>query len=163
MDHLLSEVQKLFGLGSVPSANCLVKWDGFDPLEKESAVRFYSGKTWSDVLRHYQRGGTHELEAWAVLSEPSLSYYGRAQLEYLFETVDSACPDADFISQFFHQLYQLAYMHQGSPFTLMQTDLLARIAKALPIVAADRDLDCLIDDYVVHNIDLYLQELSRSR
>lgn len=161
MDELLSEVRRLFGLGPVPSEDALVKWDGFDQLDKETAVRFYSGKTWQDVLLHYQGGGTRELEEWSVLAEPALSYYGRAQLEYMFETANIAYPDDDFVSQLFHQLYQLVYMHKRSPFTPTQTDLLVRIAKALPVVASERGVETLVDDYVVHNINLYLKELAR--
>ena len=161
MDQLLGEVRSLFGSGRVPRAEDLVKWDGLDQLEKQSAVRFYSGKSWEDVLLHLKRGGTHELEEWSVLHEPSLSYYGRAHLEYLFDTASSSNPDDDFVSQLFHQLYQLAYMHKGSPFTPPQTDLLVRIAKAIPDVAVERGVDSLIDDYVLHNIDLYFEELAR--
>lgn len=161
MDQLLSEVRRLFGSGRVPSTDALVKWDGFDQFEKECAVRFYSGKTWEDVLLHHRSGGTHELEEWSVLHEPSLSYYGRAHLEYLFNTAGSSTPDDDFVSQLFHQLYQLVYMHKGSPFTPTQTDLLVRIAKAIPVVAIERGVESLIDDYVLHNIKLYLEELAR--
>ncbi|MFG6447632.1 hypothetical protein ACG0Z6_05175 [Roseateles sp. BYS180W] len=162
MDHLLNEVRSLFGAGAMPSANALVNWDGFDQWDKEYAVKFYSGKTWKDVLAHNNKGGTaHKLEEWSVLCEPSLSYYGRAHLEYLFETADSVTPDDEFVSQFFHQLYQLVYMHKGSPFTASQTDLLVRIAKTLPLVAVERGVESLADDYVVHNIELYLEELTR--
>ena len=160
MDQLLVEVRRLFGSGSAPSTDTLVIWDGFDQLEKESAIRFYAGKTWADVLRHHRGGGSHELEEWSVLHEPSLSYYGRAQLEYLFETVNSVNPDDHFVSQLFHQLYQLVYMHKGSPFTAAQTSLLVSTARTLPIYAIERDIESLIDDYVVHNIELYLKELA---
>jgi hypothetical protein len=161
MDHLLNEVRTLFGSGAAPSANALVKWDGFDQLEKEYAVRFYSGKTWEDVLFHHKSGGANNLEEWSVLHEPSLSYYGRAHLEYLFETSDSVNPDDEFVSQLFHQLYQLTYMYKGSPFTVTQTALLVRIAKTLPIVAVEQGIESLADEYVVHNIELYLEELAR--
>ncbi len=160
MDHLLTEVRSLFGSGHLPNADTLVKWDGFDQLEKGTAVRFYSGKTWEDILLHHQRGGTRELEAWSVLREPSLSYYGRAHLEYVFGTVDSANPDDGFVSNLFHQLYQLVYMHKGSPFTPAKTDLLVRIAKAIPMAAVERGVECLVDDYVMHNIELFLEELA---
>lgn len=105
MKHLLSELRRLFGSGPMPDASALVRWDGFDQLEKKA--------------------------------------------------------DDDFVSQLFHQLYRLIFMHKGSPFTAAQTSLLASIARDLPIYAVERDVDCLIDDYVVHNIERYLQERAR--
>jgi hypothetical protein len=32
--------------------NQVVDWNGYDQLEKESAVEFYKGKTWQQVLKH---------------------------------------------------------------------------------------------------------------
>lgn len=161
MDKLLSEVRMLFGSGPAPSATTLVVWNGFDQLEKACAVRFYSGKTWEDVLAENRMGAAHKLEEWSMLNASSLAYYGRAHLEYLFETVEGIDPDDEFVSQLFHQLYQLVYMHNGSPFTDTQTDVLMRIAQTLPIIAAERGKESLIDEYVVYNIELYLRELER--
>ena len=56
--------------------------DGFDQLEKEDAVRFFSGKDWPDVLTYLRElkdepvfAGAYFLEEWSVLSPPALAYY----------------------------------------------------------------------------------------
>lgn len=55
MESLHAEIMTGFGQGERPHEGELVVWDGFDHPEKESAVRFYSGKTWPDVLGHLRR------------------------------------------------------------------------------------------------------------
>jgi hypothetical protein len=109
--------------------------DGFDELEKADAVRFYAGKTWSDVLAHLRSlraeplfRAAYFLEEWSVLAAPALSYYARAHLEYLWETLVDERPDEEFVFHLLGQLYQVFYMHKGSPFSPAQTDLLRRAA-----------------------------------
>ncbi|MES2890125.1 MAG: hypothetical protein V4739_19170 [Pseudomonadota bacterium] len=159
MQQLLNEVRTLFGSGPVPGAEALVDWDGFDLLDKETAVRFFAGKSWEAVLEHDRGHGPCELEAWSVLRAPLLSYYGRAHLEYLFETTASDSPDDGFVSQLFHQLYQQVHRHKKSPFTAAQTSVLVRIALQLPVQSTAQGMDCLTDDFVVSQIQGYLQAL----
>jgi hypothetical protein len=52
MDALRAEIATLFGHSEPPRPGELVRRDGFDEIEKDSAVRFYSGRTWPDVLAH---------------------------------------------------------------------------------------------------------------
>lgn len=143
MDSLHRETMTGFGQGDRPHEGELVLWDGFDQLEKEDAVRFYSGKTWPDVLAHL-RGLKNEpvfraayfLEEWSVLSVPALAYYARAHLEFLWETLGQAQPDEEFIFHLLEQLYQVVYMHKGSPFNPAQTDLLRRVVQRIAEKAA---------------------------
>jgi hypothetical protein len=114
--------------------NQVVDWNGYDQLEKESAVEFYKGKTWQQVLKHLESleeepifKAAYYLEEWSVLNSKALEYYLRAHLEYLFSTLEKAEPDEEFIFYFFGQLYQVVYMHKGSPFTKEQTVLIKQI------------------------------------
>lgn len=163
MEHLLSEVRRLFGVGPIPDENGLVRWDGLNQFEKESAVRFYFGMTWMDVLQHLQDGGAHALEEWSVLDEMALQYYGRAYFEFLFKTAYCPVPDEDFVSQLFHQLYQLVYMNNGSPFSADQTTVIVNIANVMPVFAVEHGVLSLQNEYITRNITLYLNELRRYR
>lgn len=143
MESLHAQITTLFGQGERPHENELVLWDGFDQFEKEDAVRFYAGKTWPEVLAHL-RGlkdawvfrAAYYLEEWSVLSPSAMAYHTRAHLEFLCETLASGHPDEEFVVRLLGQLYQVAYMHKGSPFNVAQTDLLRRIAEQIGEKAA---------------------------
>ena len=142
-DPVDREGMTAFGQGERPDEGELVLWDGFEVLDKEAAVRFFSGKTWTDVLAHL-RGlkdepvfkGAYFHEEWSVLSPRALAYYARAYLEFLRETLGSARPDEEFVFYFLGALYQILYMHKASPFTPMQTDFVRRIVEWLGEKAA---------------------------
>ena len=133
MQHLRTELEKQFGQATAPPReHDLISWDGFDELEKQSARIFYLGKSWADVLEHLRAPATHHyLEEWSVLSKPALPYYLRAHLEYLFEMLANPQPDGEYIYFFLGQLYQVIYMHKGSPFSAGQTHFLEEVARAL--------------------------------
>jgi len=144
MNLLSLDIAANFGEGCQPRSSALVLSDGFDQLDKHSAVQFYGGKTWSDVLEHLRSlgdepvfGAAYYLEEWSVLSKEALPYYLRAHLEFMIETLSSPQPDEDFLSLFFHQLYQVIFMHKGSPFNTVQTVLLQRIASSVAENAND--------------------------
>ena len=79
------------------------------------------------------------LEEWAVLEKNALSYYIRAHLEFLFEQLNSKSPDETFVWFFVHQLYQVAYMYKGSPFSQEQTIYLKNVVEAVARDSSDRE------------------------
>src|SRR6185436_17278203 len=107
------EIASSFGCGDPPRVHELVRWDGFDQLDKEDAVAFYSGKTWDDVLSHLRglrnkvASADYQLEEWSVLSREALPYYLRAHLEYLLETLAEPECDEEFVDYLFFQLRQV--------------------------------------------------------
>lgn len=138
LESLREVIASNFGLGNPPGAERVVLWDGFDQLEKERAVAFYSDKAWPDVLSHLNAlrnnptaGADYQLEEGSVLSREALPYYLRAHLEYLIQTVAESECDEGFVCCLFSQLYQVIYMHKGSPFSPVQTQLLERIAQTV--------------------------------
>jgi hypothetical protein len=152
----------LFGLGPLPNGRDLVAWDGMDQFEKESSVKFYAGKSWEEVLEHLARPGQgdYELEEWTVLREPALSYYARAHLEHLLATISTDDPDEFYVSQFFHQLYQLLYMHGRSPFLPEQTLALAALAREAQNWGG-KDVEApLQGEFVQSNVRLFLRQLN---
>lgn len=146
MESLYPEVKTAFGEGETPDEDHLVSSDGFDVLEKEDAVRFFGGKSWEGVLAHL-RGlkdepvfrGAYFHEEWSVLSSPALAYYARAYLEFLRETLATEQPDEEFVFYFLGALYQVFYMHKGSPFSPIQTNLLRRLVEHIGEKAAAGD------------------------
>ena len=134
MSTLLNEIRSNFGLNSsVETNDHIVVWDGYDELEKKSAVNFFSRKSWKEIYNHLYvlngNGGAYYLEEWSVLSFPALSHYGRAYLEFMIETLNSEKPDEEFVIFFIGQLYQVIYMHKGSPFSLVQTEIIKELVQ----------------------------------
>jgi hypothetical protein len=154
MDPVDREVMTAFGQGERPHEGELVVWDGFDVLDKEGAVRFFSGKSWADVLAHLRGlkdepvfGGAYFHEEWSVLNPQALAYYARAYLEFLRETVGTAQENEEFVSYFLGALYQVFYRHKGSPFSPTQTNLLRRIVERIREKAAALEaFDYFVDD-----------------
>jgi hypothetical protein len=145
MESLRLEIAAHFGEGGQPDSDGVVLWDGFDQLEKERAAQFYTGKTWSDVLEYLHglkdeaaSGAAYYLEEWSVLSPKALPYYLRAYLELLLEALSSPQPDEEFVFFFLGELYQVIYMHKGSPFNPTQTLLLQKIAQSVAENANDQ-------------------------
>jgi hypothetical protein len=155
-----------FGQGPRPDERELVVRDGFDELEKESAVRFYAGKTWSDVLAHLRAlkdeplfRAAYFLEEWSVLSPPALAYYARAHLEFLSETLATDRPDEEFVFHLLGQLYQVFYIHKGSPFTHAQTDLLRRVVQRIAEEATKPGLFEYFGDDIIESAKRVLTEM----
>ena len=155
-----------FGHGGRPHEGDLVLLNGFDELEKEGAVSFYSGKTWQDVLAHLRRlkdepvfGAAYFLEEWSVLSPPALAYYARAHLEFLWETLAEERPREEFVFYLLGQLHQVVYMHKGSPFTASQTNLLRRVVQFIAERAAEPGLFEEFRDSIKDSADRVLTEL----
>ena len=162
MDMLYPEIVTAFGQGERPDERELVVWDGFDVLDKEDAVRFFSGKTWADVLAHLRElrdepvfAGRYFHEEWSVLSPPALAYYARAYLEFLRETLASAEQNEEFVFYFLGALYQVFYMHKGSPFSPIQTNLLRRVVEQIRETAAALEAF----DYFVDDIELQAEKV----
>lgn len=166
MDSILDNMRKNFGLGAVPYASEIIIWDGYDQLDKRSAALFYSGKSWFDVLTHLRNlkyelvfGAAYYLEDWQFLSHIALPYYARAHLEFLFETLEDEEPDDDFVFQLFSAWYQVIYIHKGSPFSLIQTELLRRVGHDI-IKITKRD-GVFEDSYIEANARKFLAELEK--
>jgi hypothetical protein len=130
MDGLVAQVRSNFG-GSNCIANKekLVDWDGYDELEKKGAVEFFENKNWESVLTHLREGNSYYLEEWSVLNVDCLSYYARAYFEYLLETLERDNPDEEFVFFLFCELYQVVYMHKGSPFNETQTEAINKLVQ----------------------------------
>ncbi len=87
MIKLQKEIKSTFGAKHTPNTSQLVTVDGFDDLEKEGAVKFFSGKSLGDVLEHLQSrkadmiaGADYQLEEWSVLKPSARYYYLQAYL-----------------------------------------------------------------------------------
>ena len=140
IESLRREIASSFGRGDPPRVHELVRWDGFDQLDKEDAVAFYSGKTWEDVLAHLRgiASADYQLEEWSVLSREALPYYLRAHLEYLVETLAEPECDEEFVHYLFFELRQVVSDDDGSPFDPVQTRVLELVAQEVAAVMADR-------------------------
>jgi hypothetical protein len=166
LESLRAEVKTYFQYRAKPRKEELVVWDGFDELDKPSAVDFYNGKSWEDVLHYLQDPtvGNFYLEEWAVLGPQALAYYLRAYWEFLIETLSSQeGPDEGYVSELFHWLYQMIYMHKGSPLNPEQTAAIVKIAEHVTVEIQDYQRFPEIGEHISRNIDMFLQELIKYR
>lgn len=162
-----NQIAELFGNRN-PN-NQVVDWNGYDQLDKESAVEFYKGKSWQKVLKHLEGleeepvfKADYHLEGWSVLNSIALEYYLRAHLEYLFITLDKAEPDEEFIFYFFSELYQVVYIHKGSPFTQEQTILIKKIVNyTVERIKNDKKFDFFEWKDYEENAQLFFDELDK--
>ena len=167
MDTLRKEIAVCFNAERPPRADSLVLWDGFDELEKEYAIAFYSGKSWQDVLQHLRglkdrpvsEGATYYLEEWSVLSQEPLSYYLRAHLEFLLDNLCSDQPDEEFMFSFIGELYQVVFMYKGSPFSLEQTLLLGKVAQVVAKNAANQGRFAYFGGDIESNVEKFFSIL----
>lgn len=168
MRDLRNEITTCFETKQTPTPDQLVKRDGFDPFEKEDAVKFFSGKSWNDVLDHLNSlentmifGADYRLEEWSVLEPNPRYYYLRAFLEFLLETLSKADPDCQFVSDLFHQLYQTVYMYKQDAYNDDQKIALRKVAEyATKTVEEHKGIDDWRDD-IIDNINTFLFELEK--
>lgn len=149
-----------------PCKQGLVVWNGFDELDKSSAVDFFSGKSWEDVLHHLQEPtvGNFYLEEWAVLGPQAMAYYLYAYLEFLIETLSSqAGPNEEYVSELFHWLYQMTYMHKGAPLNSQQTACIVKVAEHVTVEFQDYQRFPEMGAQISENIGKFLQELVKCR
>lgn len=165
LESLNLEVKNHFPYRTKPRNEALVVWDGFDELDKSSAVDFYSGKSWEDVLQHLQAPttGNFYFDELTILGPQALDYYLRAYLEFLIETLSSQeGPNEGYVSEFFHGLYQMIYMHKGSPLTPEQTAVIVKIAEHVTVEIQDYQRFPEIGEHISGNVEMLLQELIKS-
>jgi len=166
MIRLQKEIKACFKARYTPNAEQLVEMDGFDVLEKEGAVKFFSGKSWKDVLGHLQSrktnivaGADYQLEEWSVLKPSARYYYLRSYLEFLLETQSENNPDEQYVSDFFHQLYQTVYMYRLEAYGNEQKALLRKIAEyTFETIKNHKGVEDWSDD-IAENINIFLSEL----
>ena len=168
MKDLRNDITTCFDAKQIPAPDQFVKRDGFDPFEKEDAVKFFSGKSWNDVLDHLNSlentmifGADYHLEEWSVLEPKPRYYYLRAFLEFLLETLSKDDPDEQFVSDLFHQLYQTIYMYKYDAYNVLQEAVLRNVAAYATIVVEEhKGFDNWRDD-IIDNINRFLFELEK--
>jgi hypothetical protein len=107
--------------------------------------------------------GAYFHEEWSVLSPRALAYYARAYLEFLQETLATAQPDEEFVFYFLGALYQVFYMHKGSPFSSPQTILIRRIVRRTGERAAGGLFEYFGDDIKIQAETLLTQMGTREK
>ena len=167
MITLKKEIKACFKAKYTPNAEQLVENDGFDVFEKESAVEFFSGKSWKDVLGHLQSrksdivaGCDYQLEEWSVLKPNARYYYMRSYLEFLLETLSENHSDKQYVSDLFHQLYQTVYMYKLEAYSNDQKALLRIIAEYTYEAIKNQKGDEDWNDDIIENINIFLSELN---
>lgn len=164
---ILSAIRTLFPGVHAPSTAELVKNDGWDELDKDAALQFFPGKSWQDLLMHLRSitdhptlGGWYLLEEWAVLEPAAISYYARAYLEHLVESVESEAPDEFYISEFFGSLYQIVYSARHERMPDAEWETFRQVAHSI----ATREWATSIDaDFAPESAREFLAELASKR
>jgi hypothetical protein len=99
---------------------------------------------------------------WAVLSPRALAYYARAYLDFLWDTWDTlagAQSNEEFTFYFLGQLYQVFYIHKGSPFSPAQTNLLRQVVEHSGEKAATSGSFAYYGEDIRHQVEQVLSEM----
>lgn len=162
MKEILEVVRKNFGNPNFAVCNnSLVDWDGYDELEKKSAVHFFSKKDWKRILYHLHEGNAYYLEEWSVLNNVNLDYYARAYFEHWIDNLNSDNPDEEYIYFLIGELYQIIYMHKGSPFSSTQTEVIKRLVQLSILQAENKQRFEYYSNDIIENGRQFFSELSK--
>lgn len=158
MPPLQSKIKSRFKVSHfVPDKLSLVDWDGFDELEKKAAVKFFVAKNSGHLLSHLQQGQGYFLEEWTVLTPRAMTHYARGYFQYLLEQLQNDEPDEEFVFYLMGALYQIIYIHKGSPFTREQTALI----KGLVSYALEVICDNPVFEYFARDIENSAEDFFR--
>lgn len=77
-NRLLDNVKSHFGSGAAPTKEALVRFDGFDELDKVHAIDIFSGKTIAEILNAISKGNfgnLGDIEDLIVMEPAGYQYY----------------------------------------------------------------------------------------
>lgn len=96
-----------------------------------------------------------------MLNTIALSYFARAYFEYMIETLNSKEPDEEFVFFLIGELYQIIYMHKGSPFSTAQTEVVKNLVQYAAQEANNRNHFEYFSEYIQENAQQFFNELSK--
>lgn len=166
LESLRTEIEQAFQSKFPPRTDELVVRDGCDALDKLRAIDFYNKKSWEDVLRYLRTSpaGYSYLEEWSALSPKALAYYLRAYLEFLAEVLTGQNDSQEwYVSEIFHWLYQMVYMHKGSSLSPEQISVVVKIAEHFSVENNYYQRFPEVGEHIAHNVDMFVQELNKYR
>ena len=162
MQQIQNKIKSLFRSPNfVPDKPSLVNMDGYDELEKGSAVEFFRGKNVGGILKHLQNDGPYYLDEWTVLKLDAIIHYAPAYFSYLIESLESKEPEEEFVFFFIGALYQLTYIHKGSPFSSAQTDLIIELVELAVENSKDQARFEYFSDDIQDNAKEFRDELNK--
>jgi hypothetical protein len=140
--EILDRLAAAFPDSGAPSRDTLVVFDGFDPLDKESAVQAFSGRTRDEVTRLIGAGpsgieGLWGIEELEVLEPAALQYYLEPFLRFLI-AIEYSKPDEVSFWLNYH-LSEVIRRRGPEIFTVPQREVLEEIARHLAARLTESD------------------------
>jgi hypothetical protein len=140
--ELIERIAAAFPDRGVPPEASIVTFDGWDQLDKESAVRAFAGKTREQIDALIGKGprgfeGLWGIEELEMLEPPALQYYVAPFLRVMV-VHQSSEPD-DFSHFLAYQLSEILKRRGSSAFTEEQRELLADIASHFVVLVNGTD------------------------
>lgn len=123
---LADQLREAFAVQSMPQIQTLIRRDGFDDLEKDSATKLFSGRTRKEIARtiEHSLAGIEEL---LVLEEAPLHYYVLPFLTYLISLRNE--PDSNFSLYLSFTLAEIIRTRGLDIFTPNQVVALSRLCR----------------------------------
>jgi hypothetical protein len=118
----------------VPGRDELVDFDGFDELDKKSAVKEFLGKSQAEVYQEIKTGtfgSVSVIESWAVLKPAALTFYMAPYLKYLACDIDDDPNEDETAHDFFYYLNEFIRIYGPIPLNRKQRDVLLDLIGAL--------------------------------
>lgn len=153
-----------FNASKIPTQNELVKFDGFDQLEKESAVKRFLGKSWEEVynkiVSHGGFGTGSDIEELLVMEPYGLQYYLKSYLLYCIKSEAEPRYENETVHFLIWTLREIFRIRGVQVFTVEQRPLIRQFVVSLLIEIKDVDDDEAVFPFV-RSMKEYVQDILR--
>jgi len=148
---LESLIRIYFNASKIPSKDELVKFDGFDQLEKENAVERFLGKSWDEILNQIPAGGFGtqcDIEELGVMEPYGLQYYLKSYLLYCIKNEAEPRYENETVYFLIWTLKEIFRLRGVEVFTVEQRPVIRQFVVSLLIEIQDVDDDETVFPFV---------------
>ena len=134
LNDLLVLIQDSFGLGEPPARGHLVKFDGFDELDKTHAIEVFLGKTAQDVSRALSEdrlGTQSDIEDLLVMEPAGYRYYLAPYLIRIIQNEGEEAGNLEFAGFVMFSVREIVRLRGVEAFTATQRAALSALSSHL--------------------------------
>ncbi len=150
-----------FNASRIPTQNELVKFDGFDQLVKESAVKDFLGKSWEEIFNQIPAGGFGaqcDIEEIGVMEPYGLQYYLKSYLLYCIKSEAEPRYENETVYILIWTLKEIFRLRGVQVFTVEQRPVIRQFIVSLLIEIKDVNDDETVFPFV-KSMKEYVQDI----
>ncbi len=133
---LVETIESNFGLGSPPEKNALVRFDGFDELDKTHALELFLGKSAADIANELLQpqgsfGQLGDIEDLIVMEPLGYQYYLAPYVVQIIRNEHDAAPDLELTSLVLFAIREILRIRSNEAFSQTQQSALLQLVSYL--------------------------------